>query len=112
MAEANQAGQAEPKAAEGGVSLAPYQIILRPLVSEKGVHRSSRYNQYAFEVSTLADKDAIKKAVEEMFEVKVLKVRTQNRKGKPRRHRWKLGYTRDWKKALVTLDSEDRIDFF
>jgi large subunit ribosomal protein L23 len=47
-----------------------------------------------------------------MFEVKVVKVRTQNRKGKPRKHKWKVGYTRDWKKALVTLDKEDRIDFF
>lgn len=95
-----------------GVVLEPYQIILRPLVTEKGVHRSTRNNQYAFEVNTLANKDSIKKAVEDMFNVKVLKVRTQNRKGKPRRHRFKLGYTRDWKKALVTLNAEDRIDFF
>lgn len=102
----------EEASTRSGPQLAPYQIILRPLVTEKGVHRSSRNNQYAFEVSTLADKDTIKQAVEEMFNVKVVKVRTQNRKGKPRRHRWKLGYTRDWKKALVTLDAEDRIDFF
>jgi large subunit ribosomal protein L23 len=95
-----------------GPKLAPHQIILRPLVTEKGVHRSTRNNQYSFEVNTLADKETIKQAVEEMFDVKVLKVRTQNRRGKPRRHRWKLGYTRDWKKALITLDSEDRIDFF
>jgi large subunit ribosomal protein L23 len=97
---------------KSGPGLAAHQIILRPLVTEKGVHRSTRNNQYAFEVNTLAGKDEIKNAVEEMFEVKVVKVRTQNRKGKPRRHRWKLGYTRSWKKALVTLDSEDRIDFF
>ncbi|MGE3778488.1 MAG: 50S ribosomal protein L23 [Pirellulaceae bacterium] len=95
-----------------GPQLVPHQIILRPLVTEKGVHRSTRNNQYAFEVNTLANKETIKQAVEAMFEVKVVKVRTQNRKGKPRRHRWKLGYTRDWKKALVTLDAEDRIDFF
>jgi large subunit ribosomal protein L23 len=109
MPELNQGVQPERR---GGPQLAPHQIILRPLVTEKGVHRSTRNNQYAFEVSTLADKDTIKRAVEEMFEVKVVKVRTQNRRGKPRRHRWKLGYTRDWKKALITLDSEDRIDFF
>lgn len=108
MANEHQVEQAE----QIGPKLSPHQIILRPLVTEKGVHRSTRNNQYAFEVNTLADKDAIKHAVEEMFEVKVLKVRTQNRRGKPRRHKWKLGYTRDWKKALVTLDEEDRIDFF
>ena len=95
-----------------GPQLAAYQIILRPLVTEKGVHRSTRNNQYAFEVNTLANKDTVKQAVEEMFNVRVIKVRTQNRKGKPRRHKMKLGYTRDWKKALVTLNTEDRIDFF
>lgn len=109
MAEGN---PTEAPAPRSGPDLAPHQIILRPLVTEKGVHRSTRNNQYAFEVNTLADKEAIKHAVESMFEVKVVKVRTQNRKGKPRRHRFKLGYTRDWKKALVTLDTEDRIDFF
>jgi large subunit ribosomal protein L23 len=95
-----------------GPELTAQQIILRPLVTEKGVHRSTRNNQYAFEVNSLADKTTVKQAIEELFNVKVLKVRTQNRKGKPRRHKMKLGYTRDWKKALVTLDSESRIDFF
>ena len=95
-----------------GPHLTPQQIIRRPLVTEKGVHRSTRNNQYAFEVNSLADKLAVKDAVEALFNVKVLKVRTQNRKGKPRRHKMKLGYTKDWKKALVTLDSESRIDFF
>lgn len=95
-----------------GPELTPQQVILRPLVTEKGVHRSTRNNQYAFEVSSLADKSTIKQAIEAVFNVKVLRVRTQNRKGKPRRHKMKLGYTRDWKKALVTLDAESRIDFF
>lgn len=96
----------------GGPELTPEQIILRPLVTEKGVHRSTRNNQYAFEVNSLADKNAIKQAVEAVFDVKVTKVRVQNRKGKPRRHRMKLGHTKDWKKALVTLDADSRIDFF
>ena len=95
-----------------GPELTPQQIILRPLVTEKSVHRSTRNNQYAFEVNSLADKLAIKEAVEAVFNVKVLKVRTQNRKGKQRRHRMKAGYTKDWKKALVTLDQDSRIDFF
>lgn len=98
--------------AEGGPPLEPHQIILRTLVTEKGVHRSTRNNQYAFEVNTLASKRDVKRAVEELFEVTVEKVRTQNRKGKPRRHKFRYGYTKNWKKALVTLNSEHRIDFF
>jgi large subunit ribosomal protein L23 len=98
--------------AESGVKLESHQIILRPLVTEKGVHRSTRANQYAFEVNPLATKSDVKRAVEELFEVTVDKVRTQNRKGKPRRHKFRFGYTKNWKKALVTLDSEHRIDFF
>lgn len=92
--------------------LEPHQIVLRPLVTEKGMHRSTRNNQYTFEVNPLADKLAIREAVEVLFDVKVIKVRTQNRKGKPRRHRFTFGRTKDWKKALVTLHEEHRIDFF
>jgi large subunit ribosomal protein L23 len=95
-----------------GVQLAPHQIILRPLVTEKGMHRANRNNAYAFEVNRLADKDDIRRAVEELFEVKVERVRTQNRKGKPRRSRYRQGVTKNWKKAIVTLNSEHRIDFF
>lgn len=94
------------------MKLAPHQIILRPLVTEKGVHRSTRDNQYAFEVNPLADKPEIRTAVEELFSVKVTKICTQNRRGKPRRHRFRVGHTKNWKKAIVTLDSEHRIDFF
>ena len=101
---------------EGGVrtrlQLEPYQIVLRPLVTEKGMHRSTRYNQYSFEVNPLADKDQIRHAIEELFDVKVTKVRTQHRKGKPRRHRFRWGCTKNWKKAIVTLNEEHRIDFF
>lgn len=104
---------AKPKSASGSkIRLESHQIILRPLVTEKGVHRSTRANQYAFEVNPLATKSDVKRAVEEMFEVTVEKVRTQNRRGKPRRHKFRYGYTKNWKKALVTLDSEHRIDFF
>jgi len=92
--------------------LDPHQIILRPLVTEKGMHRAETNNQYTFEVNPLADKVQIREAVEYLFDVKVEKVRTQNRKGKPRRYRFRYGVTKNWKKALVTLDSEYRIDFF
>lgn len=92
--------------------LAAYQVILRPLVTEKGIHRSTRNNQYAFEVNSLATKTDVRRAVEELFNVKVEKVRTQNRLGKHRRHKFKQGSTKSWKKAVVTLDAEHRIDFF
>ena len=92
--------------------LRPDQVILRPLVTEKGVHRSSRHNAYAFEVSPQATKIDIRKAIEEMFHVKVIGVNTQYRKGKPRRTRMKAAHTQDWKKAIVKLHPENRIDFF
>jgi large subunit ribosomal protein L23 len=94
------------------VLLAPHQIIVRPLVTEKGMHRSTRYNAYAFEVNKMATKGDVRKAVEELFNVKVLRVHIQNRKGKPRRNKFRLAQTQDWKKAIVKLDPEHRIDFF
>ena len=92
--------------------LEAYMVILRPLVTEKGMHRSTRNNQYAFQVHLQATKDDVKRAIEELFNVIVDKVRTQNRRGKPRKHRFKQGQTKAWKKAIVTLDKEHRIDFF
>ncbi len=65
----------EPKAS---IQLEPHQILLRPLVTEKGVHRASRNNQYAFEIHRDATKHDVKKAVEQLFDVKVTKVRTLN----------------------------------
>ncbi|MHB0958457.1 MAG: 50S ribosomal protein L23 [Pirellulaceae bacterium] len=94
------------------LELAPHQVIVRPLVTEKGMHRATRNNQYAFEVNPLAEKDDIRLAVESLFNVRVLKVRTQNRKGKPRRYKFTHGRTKNWKKAIITLDSEHRINFF
>jgi large subunit ribosomal protein L23 len=94
------------------LELMPHEVLLRPLVTEKSMHRSTRNNQYAFEVNTNATKEDVKQAVESLFNVKVVAVRTQNRKGKPRRHRFHLGYTRNWKKALVTLGPDDTINLF
>ena len=95
-----------------GPELEPYQIILRPLVTEKGMHKATRQNAYAFEVNPAANKAQIRRAVEVLFDVKVVAVNTQNRKGKPRRTRFKRGVTKKWKKAIVKLDPESRIDFF
>jgi large subunit ribosomal protein L23 len=97
---------------KSGIELEPYQVVLRPLVTEKGFHKAERCNAYAFEVSPLADKETIRRAIEHLFEVKVIRVNTQNRKGKPRRTKFRTGETKTWKKAIVTLDPEHRINFF
>ncbi len=94
------------------LTLEPHQVILKPLVTEKGVFHANEYNQYGFEVNPLATKAHVRAAVEELFDVRVVKVRTQARAGKPRRHRFRKGYTKAWKKAVVTLNPEDRINFF
>jgi large subunit ribosomal protein L23 len=97
---------------KAGLQLEPHQVVLRPLVTEKGTHQSDRYNSYAFEVHPQATKFDVKRAVESLFNVRVLRVHTQVRKGKPRRYRSRFAYQRDWKKAIVTLHDEDRISFF
>ena len=98
--------------ASTSITLEPHQVIVKPLVTEKGMHKSTRNNAYAFEINRLATKADVKRAVESLFEVKVVKVATQNRKGKVRRTKFRLGMTKDWKKAIVTLDGESRINFF
>jgi large subunit ribosomal protein L23 len=103
---------ATPDSTSPKLVLAPHQILLRPLVTEKGMHRSTRNYAYAFEVNKLANKFDVRRAVEELFNVKVEKVYIQNRKGKPRRSRFRSVKSGDWKKAIVKLNSEHRIDLF
>ncbi len=105
-------GQIVPPAPKVTETLEPHQVLLRPLVTEKGVHRASRNNQYAFQIHRDATKLDVKIAVETLFDVKVEKVRTQTRKGKSRRYRFRVGRTNDWKKAIVKLGEDHRIDFF
>lgn len=95
-----------------GVKLQSHQVVLRPHVTEKGTHVSERFNSYTFVVHQAATKLDIKAAVEELWSVRVVGVRTQNRKGKPRRHKMRTGQTKAWKKAIVELHSDDRIAFF
>ncbi len=101
-----------PTYERAGPQLEPYQVILRPLITEKATHLSERHNAYTFEVNPLATKTEIKDAIEVLFDVKVADVRTQNRRGKPRRYRLKLGRMRNWKKAIVALKGDYRIDFY
>jgi len=92
--------------------LAPHQVIVRPLVTEKGMHRASRQNAYSFEVVTAATKADIRRAVEEMFNVKVDKVAVQNRLGKTRRSRMRRTTAKAWKKAVVKLKPDVKINLF
>ena len=87
-------------------------IIIRPLVTEKTTHMQQTRNTYAFEVHRQATKPQIKAAVEKLYDVKVVDVRTMNRKGKARRT--KIGYTTggDWKRAIVALAEDSRIELF
>ncbi len=95
-----------------GVVLGAHQVIRRPLVTEKGTHLSEKLNSYSFEVHPEATKTEIKAAVQQLWDVRVISVRTQTRIGKTRRHKMVLGLTRSWKKAVVKLHDEDRIAFF
>ncbi|MGL4595512.1 MAG: 50S ribosomal protein L23 [Thermoguttaceae bacterium] len=94
------------------LALEPYQIVLRPLVTEKGYREAEHLNTYYFEVHALASKKQIKEAIEFLFEVKVEAVRTQHKVGKKRRN--KRGYTqqRSWKKAVVKLHPDSKISYF
>jgi len=87
-------------------------VIIRPLVTEKSTHLQQTRNTYAFEVHHAANKMQIAKAVAKIYNVKVHDVRTMNRKGKPRRSRNKMTTTSGWKRALVVLDENSRIDLF
>ena len=94
------------------LDLAPHQVVLRPLVTEKGFNKAERINAYAFEVHPKANKVQIRDAVQQIYGVKVVDVRTANVKGKPRRRGRHIGHTKDWKKAYVELHEEHHIDLF
>lgn len=89
----------------------PHQIIVRPLITEKNTNLMV-YNKYSFEVLRDSTKPEIKHAVEAIFNVTVAKVHTMNVRGKLKRRGREVGYTREWKKAIVTLVAGDRIEIF
>ena len=90
----------------------PYKIIKTPHVTEKSTYASEANNAYTFLVDRRANKIEVKTAVEKLFNVKVEKIRTFNRKGKKRRVRYKIGKTPDKKYAIVTLKEGHRIELF
>lgn len=100
-----------------------YNIIRRPLVTEKGTHqsrqshaatssRAGRGGAYAFEVHEKANKIQIRDAVEKIYGVRVADVRTALMRGKARKHRGRVSDPRVWKKAVVVLRPEYHIDLF
>ncbi len=89
-----------------------YHIIIRPLITEQGMHFANIKGAYSFEVNKKANKTQIKNAVERIYNVKVNKVRTANRHGKYRRRGSHFGMTPAWKKAVVFLEPDYHIDLF
>ncbi len=89
-----------------------YNTIIRPLITEQGMHFANAKGAYSFEVNKKANKIQIKSAVEKIYNVKVQKVRTANRRGKHRRRGRSVGVTPSWKKAVVFLEPDFHIDLF
>jgi large subunit ribosomal protein L23 len=89
-----------------------YQIIKRPLITEKGMRGNEEHNTVVFQVDRKANKLLIKQAIEALFQVKVLEVNTLNVRGKKKRVRMREGKKPDWKKAYVTLREGDTLTFF
>ena len=89
-----------------------YNVIVKPLVTEQGMHFANTRNAYSFEVNRKANKIQIRNAVEKLYNVKVTNVRTANCMGKPRRRGRHFGRTPNWKKAIVVLHEDYHIDLF
>jgi large subunit ribosomal protein L23 len=89
-----------------------YDIIKRPIITEKTNIQKEDANQVTFEVDRKANRVEIKRAVETIFNVNVAAVRTMQVKGKVKRRGRITGKRKDWKKAVVTLLPGQRIDFF
>ena len=89
-----------------------YDIIRRPVITEKTTIQKETANQITFEVAQQANRVEIKKAIEKLFSVRVASVRTAHVKGKRKQRGRIIGKRRDWKKAIVRLMPGERIDFF
>ena len=86
-----------------------FDIIKRPLITEKATANKAKWNEYTFAVNTRANKHQIREAVETLFGVKVDNVWTSQQKGKPKRMGKRMGHTPDWKKAIVRLKDKETI---
>ena len=90
----------------------PHGILRRPVLTEKSTHGIESLNSYVFEVAPEANKISVKDAVEELFDVKVVKVNVRNRRGKWKRVGKYFGYGKNRKEAIVTLRTGDKIDVY
>ncbi|HDM43243.1 MAG TPA: 50S ribosomal protein L23 [Firmicutes bacterium] len=90
----------------------PSDILIVPLITEKLTYLRQTGNKYAFKVNLRANKNEVRRAIEEMFGVSVEKVNIMNMRGKARRQGWNVGRTSNWKKAIVTLKEGETIDIF
>jgi large subunit ribosomal protein L23 len=89
-----------------------YDIIKRPIITEKTNIQKEAANQVTFEIDPRANRIEVKRAVEKIFNVRVADVRTMHVNGKHKRRGRILGKRRDWKKAMITLMPGERIEFF
>lgn len=89
-----------------------YNVLKRPLLTEKTTLQHETANQIVFEVSKQANKVQIKASLEKAFNVKVVDIRTSIVKGKNKRLGRHMGKSRDWKKAIMTLKEGDKIEYF
>ena len=91
----------------------PYQIILRPVITEKSTWLKDANREICFEVHPDANKIQIKEAAEQLFKIKVARVRVMSQRGKMRRVGRSQGKTKDWKKAYIKLkEGEKMIEYF
>jgi large subunit ribosomal protein L23 len=90
----------------------PRTVVKKALITEKGTVQREQRNQYHFEVALAANKIEIKRAIETLFSVKVAEVRTLQMRGKIKRQGRYAGKRSDWKKAVVTLKPDQKIDLF
>jgi large subunit ribosomal protein L23 len=87
----------------------PYEIVKKPIITERTTMLRDKYNKYVFDVNNKANKIQIKKAIEQLFNVTVTKINTTIVTGKLRRYGKFSGYRQDWKKAIVTLKKGNEI---
>lgn len=88
------------------------QIVKKPLITEKSTYESQKHNRFSFEVHPDASKDMIRTAVQEIYKVRVVGVLTQTRRTATRRTRWGMVAPKYWKRAVVQIHPEDRIELY
>ncbi len=93
-------------------TLSPQDIVLNPVITEKTLRLAERHNTYTFKVRPTANKVQVRDAIERLFGVAVVEVRTQNYIGKARRVGRYTGSTPNWKKACVKVKEGDTIEFY